>query len=146
KSEVEALGRTTTILARFFPDRVECDIDASGQKSKKTVPIPMGISLASEDFKSDDDIKVGEKKTIYVFEPTSLSIEKTTTEVLRQDKLKLGAHQYDTFVVRGTGTAAGETLEWLDSRGEMLQTEVSLGPIKMLMIREDLGAVTPAYS
>src|SRR5262249_24285458 len=125
KCEVKALGRITTILARFFPDRVECDIDASGQISKKTVPIPKGVSLGSEDFKSDDDPKVGDKKTIYIFEPTSLTIEKTTTEVLRQDKLKLGDHQYDTFVVRGTGRSAGETLEWLDTQGEMLQTQVS---------------------
>src|SRR5436309_3474640 len=83
RSEMSASGRKTVILARFFSNRVECDIDASGQKSKKTVPIPKGIKLAADkdlDALTGKAPKIGEKETSYYFEPTSLSIQKIDTE------------------------------------------------------------------
>lgn len=146
RSEVSALGRQTTILARFFPDRVECDVDASGQKARQKVPIPKGVKLTGDrDFNTltREQLKVGDKETFYIFEPTSLSIQKISTQVLRKEKLKVGSRMFDTFVVSSSQGGSLDSTEWITEDGELLQSEMKLG---LKLVREDFGEIKQTYT
>ncbi len=146
RTEVAALGRPTTILAKFHPDRVECDITAGGQKSKKTVPIPKGIKLVGDkDFaNATSQLKVGQKETYHYFEPTGLRILKVTMEVLREEKITIAERAFDAFVLKSLDQATGESLSWVTKAGDLLQTESKTVPLKM--VREDFGTLPQAYS
>lgn len=145
RAEISALGRKSVISARYYPDRVECQIEAGGQKTLKNVPIPKGITLTGDkDFSLDDrKMRIGDRESAHYFEPTTLSIQKVSTEVLRRETVTIGSKSFNAFVVKSVDTAAGESTEWLDENGELLQSEAKIG---LKMVREDFGALPAAYA
>jgi hypothetical protein len=54
-------GRTTTVAATFFPDRVECTIDTQATRSKKVVPIPKGVTLVADPQQLGDKVRDGDE-------------------------------------------------------------------------------------
>jgi Transglutaminase-like superfamily len=131
-------GHTTKVVADFFPDRVECELDAQGTKSKKTVPIPKGASLVADpQILGDRKLKVGDKQKLYLFEPMTLQVLPMDLEVLREEKLTLGGKTYTALVVKTVNSITGEGTDWMTDDGQLLQGDTALG---IRMVREEAGA------
>lgn len=147
KVEMTSLGRTTRIDARYFPRQVVCSLDAGGQKSSKTVPIPAGVSLASDPTVTGTTgnaaPKVGKKETLYFFEPVTLTIQKVQLEVVKTEKRSVGGKQVQAFLIRSRNSYTGGSQTWVDGRGELLEDN---NPIGIRLVREDVDAgATAAY-
>lgn len=131
-------GHTTTVVADFFADRVECELDSQGTKSKKTVEIPKGASLVADpQILGDRKLKVGDKQKLYLFEPMTLQVLPLDLEVLREEKLSLGGKTYTALVVKTVNRVTGEGTDWMTDDGQLLQGDTSLG---IRMLREEAGA------
>jgi Transglutaminase-like superfamily len=131
-------GHTTTVVADFFADRVECELDSQGTKSKKTVEIPKGASLVADpQILGDRKLKVGDKQKLYLFEPMTLQVLPLDLEVLREEKLTLGGKTYTALVVKTVNSVTGEGTDWMTDDGQLLQGDTSLG---IRMVREEAGA------
>jgi hypothetical protein len=137
---IASLGRTTTVNARYEPQQVLCDLDASGQKSVKTVPIPKGVVLeADPDFGGfgTDKLKVGLKAVVYYFDPISLTIQKVSSEVVKAGARTVGGKEVPAFLLR-TQSQGGLSDTWVDAKGQVLEnSSASLG---LRLVREDAGA------
>lgn len=141
--DMTSMGRRTVIEARYEAERVVCDIDAGGQKSKKIVPIPKGVTLEGDPQLSpagDQVLKVGQKETVYFFEPLNLSIHKVETEVLRSEKRTLGGKEIEVFLLKSTSSATGSSESWVDAKGQLLEDTNQLG---LRIVREDVEAEGP---
>ena len=145
RSQNESLGRTTQVDAKFFPNRVECQIDAGGTKSTRTVPIPKGVTLLGDPEMGNKQqatsvFKIGQKKRYHIFDPTTLAIHSVDMHVLRKEAVKVNGKSRQAFVVRSTNAATGESTQWITPGGELLIEESKFG---IRVVREDLGQVAP---
>src|SRR5205085_2816987 len=116
-------GQSKRIIeARFFSDRVECEIDADGKKSKKTIPIPAALALScSDDYRRLlAPVKVGDTATSYYFSPDDMNIVAQKSEVLGRDALKFGDRTVDALVQQFGNNAKN----WVTEDGRVLQSEI----------------------
>lgn len=131
-------GRTTTIDAVYEARQVVCSVDAGGQKSKKIIPIPPGVTLAADPELADQGIpKVGRKSTVYFFEPLSMSIQKIQMTVVKSEARTVRGKKVYGFLVRSVNSMTGPTESWVDAKGELLEGESGGG---LRLVREDPGA------
>jgi hypothetical protein len=138
-------GHTTKVDARFTEKQVDCTVDSGGTKSVKSLPIPAGVSLIADPEQigpkgTETKLKPGAKLQLHMFEPMTLQIMPIDIEVLAPETLTLGGKSYHATVIRSSTPLAGESKEWLDEAGELLQDESVLG---IKMVREDSGAPAP---
>lgn len=144
-----SLGRTTRIDARYTPQNVVCNLDAGGQKSTKTVAIPKGVTLSGDPDLAgsveDKPLKVGQKDTLYFFEPLSLTIQKVETEVVKSEERPVGGKKVLAFLVKTTNSITGASETWVDTKGGLLENNSTLG---LRIVREDVPAApsTLAYN
>ncbi|MFN3648194.1 MAG: transglutaminase-like domain-containing protein [Armatimonadota bacterium] len=137
-------GRTTTIRARFEADRVVCAVDAGGQESTTTLPIPRGANLIVDPQGTSgrgESLTVGRKDRFHFFEPITLTLPEMTSEVLKQQQREIGGRSVPTWLVRTEASVLGVTESWVDSAGELLESSSSGG---IRMVRDDLLEVFPA--
>jgi hypothetical protein len=142
-----SLGRTTTVDARYEPDRVLCYVDAGGQKSTKTVAIPKGVTLVGDPELSGSpvkDLKPGQKESMHFFDPLTMTIQKVEMEVLKSETRTVAGKPVQAFLVKSVNSMSGESQTWVDVKGRMLENESKLG---LRLVREDLLAApsTLAY-
>jgi transglutaminase-like putative cysteine protease len=138
---ISSLGRDTIIDARYWPDRVVCTVDAAGQKSTKTVPIPKGVTLVGDPQLSaakDQELKVGQKLVMHFFEPMTMTIQKVESEVLREGKRTVGGKEVPAFLLKTTNSLTGSSQTWVDARGNLLEDN-SPG-VGLRLVREDVSA------
>jgi len=131
--EMSSGGQTTKIIATFTEKTVECDV-VSETTSKKSIPIPEGAKLVGETMYGLEgkDVKVGDKYEMYYFNPLTLTVDKMTAEVLREEEVELQAQKHNTLVVR-YATPLGELTCWQERDGEPVKVAAMMG---MTMIRE----------
>jgi transglutaminase-like putative cysteine protease len=132
---MSSAGHTARVVADFFPDRVECELDSQGTRSKKTIPVPKGVSLVADpDLLGDRKLKVGEKRQFHLFEPLTLQILPLDVQVLREEKLTLGGKTYQASVLKTVNSMTGEGTQWLTEDGRLLQGDSALG---IRIVREE---------
>lgn len=147
RMDMTSLGRQTIISVKYEPTRVVCDVNASGQRSNKIVPIPKGVTLVGDPQISgttkDDGLKVGTKATLYFFEPMTMTIQKVQTEVLKSEKRPVGGKQVQAYLLKSTNSISGTSQTWIDAKGGLLEDNSNLG---LRLVREDVDASpTAAY-
>jgi transglutaminase-like putative cysteine protease len=137
KTENSSGHASRTVQARYFPDRVECEVDVNGQKSMKTVRLPAGAAAAP-----DNDIrrliakvKVGDTYRGYFFDYGSLSFNLGESEVVRREEMKSGERAIEAFLVV-SGHGEGAARDWVTEDGYLLQAESAADGVKF--VREDL--------
>ncbi len=137
-------GRTTQIQTRYHPDRVVSEIDAGGQKSTKSLPIPKGVVLVDDPQLSTGGagtrFRVGNKWVTHFFDPASLAIQRIETEVLRQDRRNVARKPVMAFLVRTVNSVTGTSESWLDSEGQLLEDDSKIG---IRLVREDVEPLMP---
>ncbi len=138
-------GHTTKVDARFAEKQIDCTVDSGGTKTEKAVPIPAGVSLVADPEQigpkgTGTKLKPGVKLRLYTFEPMTLQIMPIDMEVLPPESLTLGGKSYHATVIKTVTSLSGESKEWLDEEGELLQDDSALG---VKMVREDSGAAAP---
>jgi transglutaminase-like putative cysteine protease len=139
---MHSLGRETTITSRYEPTRVVSEIVAGGQKSEKIVPIPEGVKLSGDPQLSgapDGELKVGAKMTVHFFEPMTMTIQKVSTEVLKQEKRTVAGKSVDAFLLKSTNSITGTSETWVDRSGHLLEDTSRLG---LRLVREDVQSLT----
>jgi hypothetical protein len=134
-----SLGRVTRINAKYLPDKVLCNVDAGGQKSSKTVPIPKGVTLVGDPQLSagdkGDELKVGQKATMHFFEPLTMTIQKVSTEVMKAETRTVGGKPVKAFLMKTVNSMSGGSQSWVDEKGHLLEDNNALG---LRLVREDL--------
>jgi transglutaminase-like putative cysteine protease len=135
-------GHTTKVDARFSEKQVDCTVDSGGTKTDKAVAIPAGVSLVADPEQigpkgTGTKLKPGVKLRLYTFEPMTLQIMPIDMEVLPPETLALGGKSYHATVIKTVTSLSGESKEWLDDQGELLQDESALG---LKMVLEDGSA------
>ncbi|HIE50331.1 MAG TPA: transglutaminase domain-containing protein [Armatimonadetes bacterium] len=116
--------RTLSVVADFFPDRVECQVISQQNTTKKTVAIPEGVTLIADEHAllGEREMEPGDKIEFYWFNPLNLQVEQARLEALRREPLTLHGQTYEALVVRHTMPMATSLL-WLDERGEVLKVQ-----------------------
>ena len=123
-----------------------CDVDAGGQKSTKTVPIPAGVTLAGDPDLGGgigEVLKVGQKSTLHFFEPLTMFIQKLQTEVVRSEQRQVGGKSVRAFLVKTTNSVTGPSETWVDAKGQLLEESGTLG---LRIVREDVPLTGPTVA
>ncbi|MBM3459822.1 MAG: transglutaminase domain-containing protein, partial [Armatimonadetes bacterium] len=127
--------------------RIVCDLDAGGAKSQKVVPIPRGVKLAvdpSSGGNLPEQTRVGQKSTLYFFDPTTLTLVRLDSSVVRAETRTLGGKKRRVFLVRNQDTLTGASEAWVDEQGKLLENNApALG---LRLVREDVPGLDTARS
>ena len=119
-------GKTTRVISNFKKDVVECEISAGSGSSKKTVPIPSGATLVGDPMFAVPSPEVGRKYSFHYFDPLSLAVSELTVNVEREEKLKIGDKEYDTFVMK-SASPLGNVTVWQEKNGDVVQAKGIMG-------------------
>ena len=127
-------GKTTTVTAKFTKTAVECVVSAGSGSSKKSIPIPAGVSLVGDAmFAALDKVpEVGKQYDMSYFNPLTLAIEDLKVKAERREKIKVGGKAYDAFVL-SNATPMGSMTIWQEPAGEVVKVEAMMG---ISMVRE----------
>jgi len=125
-------GKTTTVSAKFFKDRIECVISAGSGTSTKTIPIPEGVSLVGDAmFALPDSVpEIGREYNLHYFNPLMLSIDDLKVRVERKERITIGGKSYDTIVIKNS-TSMGEMTLWQEPNGDVVRVDAMMG-IRMI--------------
>ncbi len=142
-----SMGRTTTVVAHYYPDRIVCDLDASGAKSEKVVPIPKGVSLSVDPQSGGaqpEKLAVGQKSTLHFFDPTTLSIIRVDTSVARSEMRTRAGKPVRAYLMQSRDSLTGASESWVDQQGRMLESNsTALG---LRIVREDVPGPSNALA
>jgi len=121
-------GKTTTVTAKFTKAVVECVVSAGSGSSKKSIPIPAGVSLVGDAmFATLDKVpEVGKEYDMHYFNPLTLAIEDLKVKAERREKITVGGKDYDTFVLNNI-TPMGTMTVWQEPTGEVVKVEAMMG-------------------
>jgi transglutaminase-like putative cysteine protease len=145
KTVISSMGRVTEVEARYYSDRVVCNLDAGGQKSVKTVEIPKGVTLVGDPQQAGTakELKVGDKEVLHFFEPMTLTIQKVTMEVLKKDLRTVGGKRVPAYLLKSSNSVTGTSQTWVDGKGKLLEDNNALG---LRLVREDVAQEKTALS
>src|SRR5205807_2221180 len=117
----------------FFADHVQCAIDDKGKKSSKAIAIPAGAVLAGSDRLRhlQTGLRVGARDRFNLFDGMDQTIARTTSEVLRRERLRTAEGTVDAYVVKEE-----DEKDWFTEDGALLKSEAGASGSKWL--REDL--------
>ena len=133
-------GKTTGVTAKFTKGAVECVVSSGGRTSKKSIPIPEGVSLVGDAmFATLDRVpEVGREYHMHYFNPLTLAIEELKVRAERREKVVIGGTEYDAFVLSNL-TPMGSMTIWQDETGEVLKVDAMMG---ISMVRESREQAT----
>src|SRR5690349_11826853 len=131
---IKSNGSAMNLKAEYVPGKILCTINGT---SKKTVDVPKGAELLSDDTSSGlgKAMAPGTKKTYYFLSPLTVSLERIDLEAEAKQELKSSGKAIGAIRVVSK-TTLGNMVTWQDSHGELIKGELSLGPLTMSMFTE----------
>lgn len=132
--KMSSAGRTTAVEARFTPRSIECKLLSDGTETKKSVPIPEGVSLVGDSMYGlgTSNLKMGQSVKLSYFSPLTIAIEEMSMTAVRREQVDVKGKVYDTVVVKNK-TPMGEMTNWQMDNGDLVKVEAIMG---MVMLRE----------
>ena len=139
----------------YVSNKIQCALGEGSNKSLKTVLIPPGADLAGDvDFAtSAHHLAVGEKFDVYTLNPTTIVLEPIHIEITgRQEIVDESGRKVPVFVTKETLPDRGASTVWIDAKGDAIKSEVTFGPLQMVMTAEskqhalDKSFVSPTVS
>ena len=87
-SKCPAAGKTTTTIAKYGKDSIECLISAGSGSSTKIIPIPAGANMVGDAMFAilDSTPKVGTEYKLNYFNPLTLTIDDLKIKVEKTEK------------------------------------------------------------
>jgi len=128
-------GKSTTVIATFKPDTVECEMSGSTGSSKQRVPIPKGVTLVGDAMFTSPDLKmeIGKEYSQYYFNPLTMSIDTLKIKAEGREKITVNGKEYDALIVTNS-TTMGDMKVWQTDDDDVLKITAMMG---ITMIRED---------
>lgn len=149
---VSSGGRAAVIDARYRASEVACTVDAGGQKSTKSVPIPKGVTLVVDPqlaSGSGSMLKVGTSSRLHFFEPLTQTIQSVQSTVVRSEPRVVDGKPVEAFVLNTQNSLAGPSVSCVDGKGRLLEENSPLGIRVVLEGLAELpagaGAATAGY-
>jgi hypothetical protein len=134
RSTTSARGNSRMVEARYFPDHVECALDANGQKFKQSFPLPQGVTVSPTDVCRwlGRARRVGERESWYQASDGGLGFALMRTEVLRKENLRARGRAVEAFAVQEND----DEVDWFTRDGRLLKTEATA--IGLKLVRDDI--------
>lgn len=148
--DVKSNGSALHVEALFdyVARKVFCKVGSGSDATRKTLAIPAGANLAADTstLTEGQDLAVGKKFTFYYLQPLSVELRPATLEVTNTSTIRLDSGKQATvFEVHAT-LAEGKMVGWAGADGNLVRSELRLGPITMTMANETrMHALDTAY-
>jgi hypothetical protein len=132
ESKVDSAGRTQMMTAIFGEKTIELELNNSGEKSKKSVPLPADAPVVDDAITAimNDGAKTGDKKAFYVLDPMTASLVKNEVSILGKKKLEWKGKTYDVNAIEMSEPRA-VTTAYFTEKGDVVKID---GPMGMEMV------------
>lgn len=132
--EISSAGRKQITIARFEADAIALELDNSGSKSTKRIPLPKDAPVVDDATMAllQDGVATGTSKTYYVLDPMTLSLSKNVATLKGPAKVKVGDVEHDATLIEVVESRATTRL-YVSSKGDFVKGEGPMG-IEMLPI------------
>lgn len=130
---VESAGRTQSTLARFVSaQKIELDVDNNGQKTQRTIDIPVGAKVVDDAVAaiSLEGMGKGSKQTVYVLDPMTATLVKNEVELVGPTKTIVKGQTFSAYLILVKEPRA-TTRAFMSAKGDLIKIE---GPMGMEMI------------
>jgi len=126
--EMSSSGRTQKVTATFGPKNVVAQIDNSGHKSTKTLPIPKGGRVVDDPMTLvvSGAMKPGMSRSFYVLDPTTVTFIKNDVKLIGKAKAEVRGKQVDATLVEITDPRASMKV-YLSAKGDLVRAEGPMG-------------------
>lgn len=131
---IESGGRAQNILANFSKQSIQVNIDNNGNKSEKTLEIPAGAKIVDDPTMWVMKDAGPSKREFYVFDPTLVTLIKTTAESKGKAKVRINEKNFDATLIEVIDPRA-TTQVYLSAKGDLIK---ATGPMGIEMIPEGL--------
>ncbi len=134
-------GRTQVVDARFEGRKIFCSVNNAGQKSTRTLTVPVGASVTDDPLKLMMGANAGAVRRVYVLDPTTVSL--VVNEVVSKGK--------SSTMIKGIETSASlveirdprATMKvFLSSKGDLLKVDGPMG-IEMIPEAKEIALAKP---
>jgi transglutaminase-like putative cysteine protease len=153
---VKSNGSVIQVAALFDYEhqQVHCTIGEGAAATQKDLPIPAGAKLEgdSNNLVGEEKPVVGQKFVATYLEPLSVELQEATVEVVGQESVREDSGKKVTAFRVNTSMSLGQMTSWVDSAGHAIKSEINLGTLTMVMVREtraralDRTALSPALT
>lgn len=131
--ETESAGRKQTLWATFKSSTIELDLDNSGVKNHKSIPMPKDGQVLDDPTAAvlgGANLKPGKKVSFYVLDPMTVSLVKNSATYVGKTKVTVAGKEYDAEQILIDDPRA-QTKVFMSSKGDMIKMEGPMG-IEML--------------
>lgn len=142
--DMQSAGRTLKVEASFGSKEIKASMDASGRVSQHVVPIPDGAKIVDDPTATllAGGFGPGVKSaTFYQFDPTSLSLIKTSVRHSGREKIEIDGKPVDAERIQVEDPRAPMTM-YVSAKGDLMK---ATGPFGMEMYPE-IEAVAKDFS
>lgn len=121
-------GRSQTVDAVFSASQITADIDNGGRKTRKTLKLPSGQSLVDDPLAAviSGQLKPGASRTVYVLDPTTVSLIKNDVKVIGKRTIKVSGKSVSTLMVVIVDPRASMNV-YLGSKGDLVKVDGPMG-------------------
>ena len=140
--DIKSNGSRIYVEATFDYDaqKVYCKSGSSGEAvTPKTLAIPPGANLTGDTnaLTEGQKLSAGKQFTFYYLEPLTIELQKVTVEIGEREKVKdyMTGKMVEAYQVK-TDLSLEKMTSWETEGGETIQAELSIGPIKLRMLKE----------
>lgn len=130
---MESSGRTMSVNALFFADRIESSMVTGDGETAKTIPIPKGKSvvLDATDFVKASGLPQSGMKQL-IFSPETLELVEVTINSKGTEKISINGQDVTATVIEVVDPRAPSTL-YMSSKGDLIKM---VGPLGIEMYPE----------
>lgn len=142
--KIESAGRIQQVVATFTKSAIALEIDNTGERSKKTLPLPKDAPVVDDAITAimTDGSETGAVKAFYVLDPMTVSLVKNTVKLLGPKKLTWKDKVFDVTAVEVSEPRA-TTTAYFTSKGDLVKIDGPMGMEMVPMSGEEAKAVDP---
>lgn len=142
--QLESNGTVTRLQASYTSTQIKCKVTSGGSTSVRELAIPAGamLTIDSSSIGMGKPLEVGQKSTFYYLEPMRIALERSDTEVVAREEVKLGGKTISAYRITATSPIGPLTI-WQDGQ-EPLRIQAPLGITMCRLTREEALAPSTA--
>lgn len=139
---VESAGRVQLTKARFTDKTIELEIDNSGAKSTKSIPLPTDAQVVDDAVSAmlSEDGKAAASKFYYVLDPMTAGLVKNEVRRAGTQKIEVKGVKADAQVIEIIEPRATMRV-YMSSKGDLLKVDGPMG-MEMLPMTEQEALAT----
>lgn len=140
---VESAGRVQTTVAKFTTTTIELEIDNSGAKSTKSIPLPTDASVVDDAVGAMLADTAAASKAYYVLDPMTAGLVKNEVRRAGQTKIDVKGTSVDAQVIEIVEPRATMRV-YMSAKGDLLKVDGPMGMVMLPMSEADaLASAAP---